>query len=513
MSRGRGLAMGLVVAAALARPAAAEAHVGSPDAVQDGQAGPYHLLVTIRPPDVVPGIAQIAVRTFDDDVAGVSVVPLPLRGPGVDSPPVADRARPSPGDAHLYDSTVWLMRTGAWQVRVTVNGARGAGALSIPVPALARAVRPMPAVLVGVLVALLLLLVTGFIAIVGAGLRESDLAAGALPDRRRRRRGRVGMAVATAVLALGILGGRSWWSGEARLYRRLLYKPMRVVATQASPATLTLALSDPGWMRWREIDDLVPDHGHLMHLFLVRAPGLDAIAHLHPRLVDTARFDQATPPLPAGSYRLFGDIVHRTGLDETVSTEVALAGPPPTPTGDGGHPPDPATAADLLPGRFDPDDAIALIPRAAGVGSPVFAFADGRGQLRWLAPRAPRAGETVSLELEAESPDGLPAPGIQAYMGMAGHAMIVARDFSVFAHIHPTGSVPMAALALVEGAPALPDHSHHAMTFAPRVRFPCVFPHAGPYRLFVQIKEHGRVETAAFDFEVLPAPEAAQARP
>jgi hypothetical protein len=502
-------AAGLVAVVTLTWSTAAGAHVGSPDAVQDGQAGPYHLLVTVRPPDVVPGIAQIAVRTFDDDVARVSVVPLPLRGPGVDSPPVADRARPSPGDPHLYDSAVWLMRTGAWQVRVTVDGARGVGALSIPIPALARAVRPMSAVLVGLLVALLLLLVTGFIAIVGASLRESDLAAGALPDRHRLRRGRAGMAVAAAVLALAILGGRGWWSDQARGYRRLLYKPMRVVATQASPATLTLALSDPGWMRWRETDDLVPDHGHLMHLFLVRAPDLDAIAHLHPRLVDTARFDQATPPLPAGSYRLFGDIVHRTGLDETVTTEVTLDGPPaaPAPTLEGARPSDPARgAAGLPPGRFDPDDALALIPRAASVASPVFAFADGRGQLRWLTPRAPRAGETVALELEAEGPDGHPLPGIQAYMGMAGHAMIVARDFSVFAHIHPTGSVPMAALALVEGAAALPDHSHHTMTFGPRVRFPCIFPHPGPYRFFVQVKEDGRIETAAFDLEVLPAP-------
>ncbi len=492
---------GLVAVVALLWSTAAEAHIGSPDAVQDGQAGPYHLLVTIRPPDVVPGVAQIEVRTFDDDVAGVSVVPLPLRGPGVDSPPVADRARPSPGDRHLYDSTVWLMRTGAWQVRVTVEGARGVGALAIPVPALARAVRPMPVVLVGLLLALLLLLMTGFVAIVGASLRESDLAAGALPDRRRLRRGRAGMAVAAAVLVVAILGGRGWWSDQAYLYRKLLYKPMRVVATQASPATLTLALSDPGWMRWREIDDLVPDHGHLMHLFLVRAPELDAIAHLHPRLVDTARFDQATPPLPAGSYRLFGDIVHRTGLDETVSTAVTLDGPPPAPMGDGARPSSPATAG--LTARFDPDDAVALIPRAASAASPVFAFADGRGRLRWLAPRAPHAGETVALEFEAEIADGRPAPGIQAYMGMAGHAMIVARDFSVFAHIHPTGSVPMAALALVEGAAALPDHSHHAMTFAPRVRFPCIFPHAGAYRLFVQIKEDGRIETAAFDLDVL----------
>jgi len=72
----------------------------------------------------------------------------------------------------------------------------------------------------------------------------------------------------------------------------------------------------------------------------------------------------------------------------------------------------------------------------------------------------------------------------------------------VFAHVHPTGSVPMAAMALVEGAGVV-DHAHHlGMTFAPRVRFPVIFPHAGDYRLFVQIKRNERVETAAFDLTV-----------
>ncbi len=90
-------------------------------------------------------------------------------------------------------------------------------------------------------------------------------------------------------------------------------------------------------------------------------------------------------------------------------------------------------------------------------------------------------------------------------MGMAGHAMIVARDFSVFAHVHPTGSVPMAALALVDGAAPVDHAKHHGMIFPPRVRFPCVFPKPGDYRVFVQIKENGRVETAAFDVSVEPA--------
>jgi hypothetical protein len=488
MKRALSIAAGLVV---LGLATTADAHVGSPDAVADGQAGPYHLLVTIRPPEVIPGVAQIEIRALDGDVTQVAVVPVPLRGPGTKLAPLPDVARAAADDPRRFDSTLWLMQTGAWQIRITAEGTRGTGTLAIPIPALARTVRPMPQFLGLLLIGLMALIVAGAIAIVGAGLRESDLALGAAPDHRRVARGRTAMAVTAAVLALAIVGGRRWWNGEAGLYRRLVYKPMKVDVTRPAPDTLALSLADPGWLRWRQSDDLIPDHGHLMHLFVVRAPGLDAIAHLHPRRTAEATFTQAAPPLPTGTYRLFGDIVHQTGLDETVTAAIDLPGPPSGP-------------AEISGDRFDPDDAMALVPRAATALAPAYAFADGSGQLRWLDARAPRAGETVALELEAETPDGRPAAGIEPYMGMAGHAMIVSRDFSVFAHVHPTGSVPMAALALVDGATPVDHAHHHGMMFGPRVRFPCVFPKAGDYRLFVQVKENGRVETAAWDVTVGP---------
>ena len=44
------------------------AHVGSPDIFYEGDAGPYHLLVAIRPPVVIPGIAEVEVRSTSNDV-------------------------------------------------------------------------------------------------------------------------------------------------------------------------------------------------------------------------------------------------------------------------------------------------------------------------------------------------------------------------------------------------------------------------------------------------------------
>src|SRR6185503_4797813 len=44
------------------------AHIGSPDAWYDGPAGPYHVLVHVVAPPVVPGIAVVNVRADDAGV-------------------------------------------------------------------------------------------------------------------------------------------------------------------------------------------------------------------------------------------------------------------------------------------------------------------------------------------------------------------------------------------------------------------------------------------------------------
>jgi len=103
---------------------------------------------------------------------------------------------------------------------------------------------------------------------------------------------------------------------------------------------------------------------------------------------------------------------------------------------------------------------------------------------------------------------------LQPYMGMAGHLIIVKRDLSVFAHIHPAGSASMAALDLANGSPkgtcgitdqcVMPTAMVMPMpapVFA-EVSFPYGFPKAGEYRIFVQVKRAGRVETGVFDAHV-----------
>ena len=84
-------------------------------------------------------------------------------------------------------------------------------------------------------------------------------------------------------------------------------------------------------------------------------------------------------------------------------------------------------------------------------------------------------------------------------MGMAGHAVFLSTDGNIFAHVHPAGSVSMAAVSLAEGQgdnTPMPHMNHNASSA--EVSFPYGFPKPGEYRIFVQVKRAGKVETGEF---------------
>jgi hypothetical protein len=463
----------LACAMLVARPAAA--HVGSPDVFFEGDAGPYHLYVTVRTPDVIPGVAQIEVRT-DADVTDVSVVPMQLTGPGSTLPPTPDHAdrvsdtgeAPMPdrsvtrgADPRFFTAGVWLMEPGSLQVRLAVDGARGAASLAVPVPAVARTTLAMNRGLGVLLFALMLLLAFGLIAIAAGAAREVALEPGAHPEPRARRRTRIAAIGAGAVIAIVVALGNWWWDAEAGAFAEQVERPLHPKIT-ASGCHLSIAPIEHA---------LMEDHGHLVHLFLVREPAMDAMAHLHPWNDGgraTSWYEQDLPTLPAGRYRAFADIVLAGGYPMTGTTEVDVPGDRcPAPTGDDA----------VWTGAADPDARIVFD-----------------------APPELRAGVATSLRFHVVDAAGAPA-ALEPYMGMAGHAAIVAPDGSVFAHIHPSGTVAMPALALAQGM----DMGAMHMPDAPipsTISFPYGFPRAGAYRIFVQVKHAGRVVTGAFDVRV-----------
>jgi len=466
---------------ALAATAGA-AHVGSPDVFHEGNAGPYRLLVTIRPPVVIPGVAEIEIRSSSSGVRELRITPLPMTGVGAKFAPTPDLTRRSIQDPQYFTGSFWMMAFGSWQVRIQADGAQGKGELSVPVPALAFRTEGMQMSLGAALVGLMIFLSLGAVSIVAAGAREGQLEPGVAPAAAQFRSGRRAAAATAVVVAAILYLGNRWWNAEAGQYARYIYKPLQISPSLEADGRLLLRIQDPGWFAARRIDDFIPDHGHLMHLFLIRLPEMERMWHLHPVQIESGLFAHELPALPAGRYQVFADIVHKSGLGETMAAELdlpPLAGKPLTGDDSTGEAP-PLSKADHS----------STVARLAG------------GRMVWERDAGPlRTKRATWFRFRVDDNKGAPAKDLELYMGMPGHAAFVRADRSVFAHLHPSGSVPMAALGLTQ--PENP-HAGHAMEAAlpPVVSFPYGFPQPGDYRIFVQIKRAGRVETAAFDARV-----------
>jgi hypothetical protein len=498
--RPRLLAIVLSLAAALP----AWAHVGSADVFYEGDAGPYHLLVTVRMPQVIPGVAVIEVRSDSNDVHSIQVVPMRLTGQGSKYPPTPDVAQRSKDDPQFFTASLWLMEFGALQVHVTADGAKGKGELAVPVASFARRTLPMDKPLRWLLLALMLLLAVGVVSIAGAGVREGNLDPNAAPAQSNARRARIVMVVTAFFVAAILYLGRAWWGAEARGYQSDIdfFKPPMAKATLENGNRLILRAiaRDPEWSDYVKMEEVIPDHNHLMHLFAF-SPGLDRMWHLHPERVAGGAFAEDLPAMPTGHYQLFADIVDKRGFPWTLVGRVDL----------------PSVSGRSLSGD---DSSWSGAPLASGQENATAALLPDGGRIVWEQAGTPlKAGVAYDFKFRVEDKNGKPAQDLEPYMGMAGHAEFVRSDLSVFAHVHPAGSVSMAALELAQlgmnkGASTTPGGSSGSMAMAmpsgslpagslpPEVSFPYGFPEPGDYRIFLQIKRAGQVQSAAFDAHV-----------
>jgi len=211
-------------------------------------------------------------------------------------------------------------------------------------------------------------------------------------------------------------------------------------------------------------------------------PDMKSFWHLHPETRDFENFAASLPVLPPGHYQIYADVVHSTGFPETQVGGIDLAGVPGRPL----------QADDSGSGSLVPSERIAQL-------------SDGY-TMAWLRDPGPmHAQQPIVFRFRVEDSSGKPATDLENYMGMAGHAVFMSDDGKVFAHIHPEGSISMAALNMAQPG----DHSRGTMTgmnmpLSAEVSFPYGFPRPGDYHLFVQVRRAGHVETGAFVAHVIP---------
>jgi hypothetical protein len=462
----------------------ANAHVGSPDIFLEGAAGPYPMFVTIRPPSVIPGVAEIEIRSAAPDIQEIHITPIPMIGEASKHPPTPDVMQRSKQDPQFFTGSVWIMASGSWQVRIQAAGAHGAGQLSVPVPAIATAIKPMQTAIGVGLFLMMIVLALGLVSIVGAAAREAQLAAGKTPDRASQMRAKILMGTTAAFVVFVLWAGNHWWASEADGYAGYIYRPLGMSLDILPPDTehtarliLTLKVSD--WKVYRNLTDLVPDHGHLMHLYVIGQPDANRVWHLHPEMTSGGIFLQLLPPMPAGRYKLYGDVVHRSGFPETAVAELDVP-------------------VDVSGALLTGDDAAGVRGESPD-GAHIVWDRDGSSVLQ--------ANKVSLFKFKLVDKDGNPVPDEELYMGMPGHAAFMKNDGTVFAHIHPAGSVSMAALMVAN--PSTPDHDmQHPMKQMPmnalpaEVSFPYAFPKPGDYRIIVNIKHGGVIETGIFDATV-----------
>jgi hypothetical protein len=532
------------------------AHVGSPGVTFEGNAGPYKLIISITPPDVIPGTAMVTVF-MEDGVKGVQVSAKPVYwSVGTDGTPRADPAKPSDTQPGRFDVKIWFMNIGTSSIEVMIDGPKGKGSVLVPVMAISTAKRSMPAGLgwglLGMAVFLVLLMVT----IISSSVGDSQLNPGEQMTKRLRRRRVIGSVSALVILVLILWGGRSWWVAEANNYNKYLYKTLQATTTvNAQAGTLTLSIDTAQLNNMkrnrrmnitRQMNYLVPDHGKLMHLFLIKAGDLDVFVHLHPQRLDSATFVAKIPNLPAGKYWVYADITRLSGFAETIVDTLIIKE-------------NIFHTASLKnnPGLIADHDDTYYISNPVDNKSPVRSGAaicgmpgietklnDGSTAIWMQSPgQQIKANELTMLKFEILDPDHKPAK-LEPYMGMMAHAVILKDDGSVYIHLHPAGSYSMASQkALLDRIafhepldkylpqPAVfADSINHFIThlnamdeternkllmvnmpqmvankdggMVHQISFPYTFPQPGKYRIWIQAKRNGVILNSAFDAEV-----------
>ncbi len=429
------------------------AHLGSPGVNYQGKAGNYNILVNIIPPDVIPGSAAVSIFIENYKNEKVSVQAFYYE-PGKNGSVPAEMATPVKGANGWFENSAWLMWRGSSSLKIIINGDHGTGSVSIPIMAVPTANRHMPIWLGLVLATFGLLLVFLMIAMVSCGVSDALLKPGAVMPLNMQRKKLRGTIITIFIIMIGLYVAYSWYRSERKKYLTTIYKPIEghsTVFKYNGETVLRLHIdSESLTLVHQPFEYIVPDHGKLMHLVLVKQNTLDVFAHLHPVRQNTYNFLVNLPGLPAGSYFLYGDVVSGNGFSETIIDTVKIPSNPPSIATDSLKNVKIITSPDdawLISNPVNNSSVTTTGKQVSVCGIPGTSFTASDGStITWEhnLEEPFKANKFCSLVFQITDKQGKPAI-LQPYMGMMGHAVVIKYDGSVYVHLHPIGNFAMAS--------------------------------------------------------------------
>jgi len=215
---------------------------------------------------------------------------------------------------------------------------------------------------------------------------------------------------------------------------------LRLASTQLARGEareLRFSIEDAGGRPVTDFDEL---HERRLHLIVVRRDGT-GFRHLHPEMDEAGTWSIPIELDEAGVYRAFADFSVE-GEQHTLAGDLFVSG-----------------------GEFE--------ARPFPPASPVY---ETDGYEINLHAGDPVAGEPTSLEFSV-SRGGQPVADLAPYLGAKGHLVALREGDLAFLHVHP-------------------EEEHEVA--ADEIAFEATFPTAGRYRLYLQFKHAGAVQTAEF---------------
>ena len=469
--------------------------IGHNNVVYEGKAGDIPIRVFVKLPGVVPGLADVSIKVFTDNIQKVTIQPNKKDKDRKSKSPPPDVADPIKGEKNLFSAQLWLMDYGSYSLDIRLYQNQNVHRASIPVNSISSRVLEMTQGTTILLSTLLCLLFFGAINIIRIAYKDSTQSPGDHPNHGKIIKSYIVTIVSLIIFSAIIYGGKSWWDNIDTAYQNNIFQTLEnkiEIFDNGKEKFMSIEIIDELWKQNR-MADIIPDHGKIMHIYLI-SDNYEILAHVHPsRTENDDVFIVKMPPVDFGTYYLFMDVTHATGFSHTMTNKIE-------------YNEDNITFTESI---FDIDRDV----------DDAWAINSKENRITWKNKKPfYKSGDDIDLEFQVMN-NGKPAI-LEPYIKMGGHAALLKKDQTVFVHIHPIGTISMASQEIfqenyIQGIVDQDDicffgfvndskeNIINNVSLNGKVSFPSMkLENTGEYGLWVQVKSSGEVITQKFDFEI-----------